>query len=842
MLEYTFQCPLTRGMHARPASELQSVAQQYQSRVMLDNLRSHRTANVRSVFSLVGTEIRPQDPCRLRVQGPDQDQAFEALRSFIQDEFPLCDIDAVLEADRHGPDVALPCSLAVAGPNYISGVRAVGGLAWAPLYVAQIRPLPLSLDVDRPDDPTAELGRFDRARGHLAAKIEGQIQSREKSVEGAILAAHLGMLHDEEFMGTVRRSIEKGDPSAKAILDAAAEYTRILQGCESPWLRERVLDLEDLCRHLLEGLYGPGVLPPQAIRLDRPSILAAEGLTPSAFLALDRENLKGLILGDTGTTSHTVILAHGRGLPTLSGIPVASLKARNGTVSVLDGGLGILVFDPPDPVRTYYRLEQTKYRLRDERYQASIRSKARTTDGVILEIAANIACSEEAGPAFQQGADAIGLFRTEMLFMDRKAPPDEQEQGSAYQAVLAAAGDRPVIFRTLDVGGDKPVPYLALGPEENPLLGNRGVRLYRTYETLLRTQLRALVRAAGQGRPWIMIPMVSTLDEVLWVKSVLDQVRAEIEGPQGAGSSKIPLGAMVETPAAALIVDQLCRELDFLSIGTNDLIQYLLAVDRTNGTVGPLYRGHHPSVIRAIRHVVNEAHRHGRWVGVCGEMAADPVNLPLWIGLGVDEISVTPVAVGPLKTEVQTCSSQQARALIDELAGCRTAADVTDRVAAWRVQKGRFDLVDARMISMGVKVTTKAHAIKVLADRLYVEGRTDDPVAVENALWERESTYSTGLGYGFAIPHCQTPALAADTIGVLKLAAPVDWDSLDGIPVSVVILLALRSGDDKAHLQVFADLSRCLMREEFRRFLQDTQDPQQIVGFLRQRLHSPGIV
>jgi fructose-specific phosphotransferase system IIA component len=456
---------------------------------------------------------------------------------------------------------------------------------------------------------------------------------------------------------------------------------------------------------------------------------------------------------------------------------------------------------------------------------------------VALEIAANIACSEEAGLAFQHGADAIGLFRTEMLYMDRQAPPDEQEQVAAYRDVLSAAHDRPVIFRTLDIGGDKDVPYLNLDREDNPLLGHRGIRLYRTHEVLFRTQLRALLQAAQQGRPWIMVPMVSALEEVLWVKSILDQVRAELAGAHGSGIANPPLGAMVETPAAALIVDQLCQELDFLSIGTNDLIQYLLAVDRTNGQVRPLYDGHHPSVIQAIRQIVDGAHRHGRWVGACGEMAADPVNLPLWLGLGVDEISVTPTAVGPLKAEVRGCSASHAKALVTGLTGCRTAAEVTDRLVAWRRHKDGFDLVDPRMIGVDVKVPDKTHAIKALVDRLYVEDRTDDPVAVENALWQREAAYSTGLGYGFAVPHCQTPALAADTIGVLKLATPVDWNALDGRPVSVVILLALRNGSDRAHLQVFADLSRCLVREEFRRTLLETHDPGQIVRYLREQLH-----
>ena len=836
MLEHTFSCPLPLGMHARPASLLQALAQRYQSQITLDNLRNNKVANVRSVFSLIGAEIRAGDPCLLRVHGPDQDQAFQALRFFIENELAQSDVD-VAEEIHDSQDVVLPYSLKIAGATYMTGTPAVKALAWAALHVAQTGPLPTRLDVDQVDDPLIEQGRFDRARQGLADTVRGQMRSGRRSVEGQILAAHLGILCDEEFLGHIRLSISHHVSAAQAILDAARHYGQKLRSSESALVRERVLDLEDVCRGLLKEAYGPKAIPSEAVALDRPTILAIDRLTPSAFLALDRENLKGLILGDTGTTSHTVILARGRGLATLTGVPIAALRARHGLEAILDGALGILVIEPDGQTRTYYHMEQARHACRLARLQESVVPKARSLDGVGLEIAANISCSEEAVLAFQHGADGIGVFRTEMLFMDRQGPPDEQEQVAVYRDVLTAAGDRPVIFRTLDIGGDKDVPYLHMDKEDNPLLGNRGVRLYRMYESLFRTQLRAVLQAAERGRPWIMVPMVSTMEEVLWVRYILDQVKAELAGSRGSSVPSMPLGAMVETPAAAMIVDQLCGQLDFFSIGTNDLIQYLLAVDRTNGGVRHLYGGHHPSVLRAIKHIVDEAHCHGKWVGVCGEMAADPLNLPLWLGMGVEEISVAPAAIAALKAEVQGCSAQQARALVDDLVGCRTAGDVKDRLLAWRHQQGRFDLVDPRMVVVDVDVPTKAYAIKTLVDRLYVEGRTDDPVCVENAIWQRESSYSTGLGYGFAIPHCQTRALTADTVAVMKLTRPVEWDSLDGKPVSVVILLVRREGGDKRHLQVLASLGRFLMQEEFRQVLLEANDPEQIVRFLRQKLN-----
>jgi fructose-specific PTS system IIA-like component len=837
MLEFDFPCPLIHGLHARPASLMQAAAQRHRSAITIENLRNQKVANVRSVFSLVGAEIQHQDPCRLQVRGPDEDQALRTLQSLLEQGLAAAEPAESMEAPA-GEEVVLPHSLKIAEPVYVAGTPAVKALAWARLHVAFAGPLPEHVEVGPALDPSAEQARFDRARDSLAEQLRRRIQASGRSVEGQILSAHLAMLSDEEFIGRIHRSLAERGSAGQAILEAGRHYGRLLRSSEIAVVRERVLDLDDMCRQLLRQAYGPKVLPLETVALEGPSILAVDSLTPSAFLALDRENLVGLILGDTGMTSHTIILAKGRGLGTLTGVDVAPLKTRHGQEVVLDASLGICVLQPQEPVKAYYRLEQARYAERRARVQAAAGSKVVTRDGRGIEIGANISCSEEAAQAFAQGADGIGLLRTEMLFLGRDAPPDEQEQAAAYQEVLAAARGRPVIFRTVDLGGDKDAPYLALGePEDNPLLGCRGIRLYKTHEYLFRTQVHALFEAAAlQGEsPWIMVPMVSSLEEVRWVKSVLNQIRAERTQARRPCPPILRLGAMVETPAAALIVDHLCPEFDFFSIGTNDLTQYLLAVDRTSGGSRGLYSGHHPAVLRALRHVVEEAHRRGKWVGVCGEMASDPVNLPLWLGLGVEEISVTAAEIGLLKTEAVGLSAEESRVLISGLMECPTPAEVGERLLGFR-QRTRHALVDSRMIRMAVKASTKAAAIKALVDLLYVEGRTEEPAALENALWQRESSYSTGLGYGFAVPHCQSPALHADTIAILKLAEPIAWESLDGRPVSVVILLAMRKAGNKDHLQVLARLARSLVQESFRQLLLEADSPQQIAQFLEQRL------
>jgi fructose-specific PTS system IIA-like component len=453
---------------------------------------------------------------------------------------------------------------------------------------------------------------------------------------------------------------------------------------------------------------------------------------------------------------------------------------------------------------------------------------------VRLEVGANASTAAEVAAAMGHGADGVGLLRTELLFLDRPTPPGEDEQFEAYSEVVHAAAGRPVIIRTFDIGGDKPAAYLRMPREENPFLGVRGLRLYEQHPDLLREQLRAIVRASALGPVKVMAPMVATPEEAAWFR---EQVRAaQADAPRKAAD--LPVGVMLEIPAAAMVVDQLCDEVDFFSLGTNDLCQYWMAVDRGNSAVAGLYSARQPSFLRFLRTTVERARARGKWIGVCGEMAGERLNLPLMIGLGVDEISIAPGDVLAIKSAVHRADASRCRELLAAAEACRTPAQVEDllRAGAWRAPASE-QLLEQGMIEVGSDAASKEEAIKAAVDVLFIAGRTERPRAVEDAVWAREQTYSTGLGFGIAVPHCKTDAVAAPSLAVLRLGAPVDWGSMDGLPVSTVLLLAIPASDTTgAHMKVFAKLARKLMHEGFRARLGGAPDAAAILACLRDEL------
>jgi fructose-specific PTS system IIA-like component len=455
-------------------------------------------------------------------------------------------------------------------------------------------------------------------------------------------------------------------------------------------------------------------------------------------------------------------------------------------------------------------------------------------------VAANVATAAELGPAFAQGADGIGLFRTEMLFMDRDAPPSEEEQLSVYAAAARAAQGRPVVIRTLDVGGDKPVPYLRLSREANPFLGYRGVRIYPAHRDVVASQLRAILRASTHGQVWLMVPMVSTVEEVRWVKALLATVRAELEAAGIAFDPAMPVGIMVEVPSAALILDQLAAEVGFFSIGTNDLAQYFFAADRDSTDVGCLPDVRSPAFLRLLGKIADEARRHGRWVGLCGEMARDTANLPLLIGLGLDEISTAAPEIPALKAAIAQSSAGDCRALLKRAMACHTPSEVEQVLASFRAQSRSRGLIEHELIVLDSDSATKEEAIEEIVDAFSATGRTERPRAVEEAVWAREAVYSTGLGHGFAIPHCKTDAVTASSIGVVRLAHPIEWGAVDGQPVRCVILLAIRESDpDDTHMKVFARLARRLVHEEFRGRLLAVPDAEAVMKCLTEEIGIP---
>ena len=525
------------------------------------------------------------------------------------------------------------------------------------------------------------------------------------------------------------------------------------------------------------------------------------------------------------------------GIPTLVGIEGLLRVLTTGESVIVDANRGLLVRRPPPSVRTFYENQANTIRKRETILARYAAGAAITTDQHTIEVAANVASFEEVTAAFSQGADGIGLFRTEMLFIGRDQAPDEEEQFSIYRAVARSAGKRPVIIRTIDIGGDKPVPHLNLPAETNPYLGFRGMRIYQEHRDLFRAQLRALLRASGFGRIQIMAPMVSTIEEVLWLKAQVAELKQELTELGIPFDRKVPLGIMIEVPSIAFILDQLCAELDFFSIGTNDLNQYFLAVDRDNAKVAGLSRVHHPSFLRFLRHIVDGVHEHGKWVGMCGEMAGDPANLPILIGLELDEISAASPQIPTLKQKIAELSAAECRLMFDRMTSAAQVKEVEMLLGEAQSQAVEQPLLSTDLVIVGSDSETKEEAIRELVDALYMAGRTQDSDRLEEVVWQRESAYSTGLGHGFAIPHCRSDAINANSVAVLKLGKPIEWAALDGKPVSMVILLAVRESDaNNSHMQVLAKLARRLMNESFRQELGTLELPSEIMAFLSREL------
>jgi len=394
-----------------------------------------------------------------------------------------------------------------------------------------------------------------------------------------------------------------------------------------------------------------------------------------------------------------------------------------------------------------------------------------------------------------------------------------------------------VILRTFDVGGDKPVPYLQLAQEKNPFLGLRGLRVYPAHADVFRSQLRAILRASAFGRVWMMVPMLNALDELRWVKARLAEARAELEAAGQKYDPALRTGVMIEVPSAAFAIRELAAEADFFSIGTNDLLQYFMAVDREDLRVAALASARHPAFLRLLKRIVDDARAAGRWVGMCGEMTRSPRNLALLVGLGLDEISTAAPEIPALKAAIAQLSAADCRALLANALDRTSLAEVEELVGAFREQGAAQNLLAPEFIVIDSDSSSKEEAIAELVGALYAAGRSEQPRVLEDAIWAREAVYSTGLGFGFAIPHCKSDAVSSSSIGVLRLAQPLEWGSNDGQPVRCVILLAMRESDaEGTHMKVFSKLARRLMHEEFRERMLAARDPGQVLSCLTEEL------
>lgn len=530
-------------------------------------------------------------------------------------------------------------------------------------------------------DTTEEIKRLRNAT--LQAKLELQeIQAMADrkfgEEEAAIFAAHLLLLKDPELTQAIESKISSGMNAEYALHDVSTMYITMFEGMENAYMQERAADIRDVSKRLLAHLLGVEI--PDYSRISSNVIIVAEDLTPSMTVQLNTEFVKGFVTNVGGKTSHSAILARTMGIPAVVGTKTATHNIKHGEKIIVDGASGQIVVEASPEMIEYYESRLNMHQKSTQALAGYRTLASVSADGHEVEIAGNIGSPEDVQNLIEAGADGIGLFRTEFLYMNRQGLPSEEEQFGAYKKVLERMQGKAVVVRTLDIGGDKNLPYLKLPAEANPFLGYRAIRLCLHQQQIFRIQLRALLRASAYGNLKIMFPMIATIDEFRAAKQILQEEKQQLISEGIVVSDTIEIGLMIEIPSAAILADVFAQEADFLSIGTNDLIQYTLAADRMNENVAYLYQPYHPAVLRLIRTVIDAGHNHGKWVGMCGEMAGDEIAIPILLALGLDEFSMNASSILQTRAQISKLSREKLAPHIEQIMLLRTAHEIEQYV------------------------------------------------------------------------------------------------------------------------------------------------------------------
>jgi len=645
---------LAHGLHARPAALVAREAGNFAAEIALEI--AGRRANAKSPVAVMALGVRFGDEIEFVAIGEDAAAALEALAARVAEgEEPVVAlIAAVVESTQ------LESSSPVSA---LSGVPAAPGLAIG-AAVRLIEPEVAVIELaGAPEAEQAALaGALAAVRGALAGRLASETAQRREIVE-----AHLAFIGDPELRDVAGGAIVSGKSAGAAWAFAIGGYVDQLRAAGDARMMERAADLTDLKRQVLLQLSGEAS---PMLHLPDNAIIIADDLLPSQLMELDPARVAGLAIAKGGPTSHVAILAASMNIPAVVALGSRVLSIEDGALLILDGDTGRLQVAPKPAEIVAAQTGLAERRGRRAKAQASAAEPCHTADGARIEVFANLGAVDEARAAVENGAEGCGLLRTEFLFMERDAAPDEGEQFAAYQAIADVLDGRPLVIRTLDIGADKPAPYLALPAEENPALGVRGVRVSLAFPELLRTQLRAILRVRPLTQVQIMLPMVAALAEIRTVRAVLDELAASM------GVSAPHFGVMVETPAAAVIADLIAAEADFLSIGTNDLAQYALAMDRTSPQLAAQVDAMHPAVLRLVQQAAAGGSRHGRTVSVCGGLASELAAAPILIGLGVTELSAAPARVPELKAAIRELTLAQCREIAELALVQASAADV----------------------------------------------------------------------------------------------------------------------------------------------------------------------
>ena len=555
------------------------------------------------------------------------------------------------------------------------GVNASDGYG---IGVAQVAVAPdLSFTPTKSEDPEAEKARYNEALAKFIEQTNMQIERMKQSVgeeAAAIMGAHIEFAEDEGIKDMVNGSIDSGMCAEQAVSEAYDMYFNMFSNMDDELFRERAADVADVKTGLLADLLGKQVVDLSS--LPENSIVVVEELTPSMTADIDKENVAGIVTETGGRTSHSAIIARALEIPAVLSVADATKNIKSGEMVIVDGTLGKVINNPEDDVLEAYRAKAKSYAEEKAALEAYRGKETVTGDGEKVLLVANIGNPDDANVAAEHDAEGVGLFRSEFLFMDAKELPTEDEQFAAYQKVALRMKDEPVIIRTLDVGGDKEIPYLNLKKEENPFMGFRAVRYCLNNPEQYKVQLTALLRASAFGDVKIMLPLVTTLDEVRQAKALVEECKKELDERGVAYNKDIEVGTMIETPAASLIADDLAEECDFFSIGTNDLIGYTMCADRGNDRVSYLYTVYQPAVLRSLKRIIESGREKGIMVGMCGEAAADPLLIPVLLSFGLNEFSVSAPSILRTRKIISEWTKEEADALTEKVMKLKTATEV----------------------------------------------------------------------------------------------------------------------------------------------------------------------
>jgi multiphosphoryl transfer protein len=660
--------PNPTGLHARPAAVLANLAKGFRSSIKLQ--LGDQQVNARSITAIMGLDVRSGASVRLLASGPDARAAIDKIAPVVaqglgDEGYTPAPAPATTTA---APESAPPPRRKSTDPNLLLGVACSPGLAVGQVFQVRRDMIEVTEEGAGVETERGKLSAaIETAKGQLAA-LRAQLHAKADPAKAAIFAAHEELIEDPDLLEIVDSAIAKGKSAEFGWKKAVTAHADRLAALRNPLLAQRANDLRDVGLRVLGILTGEETKAP-----DYPpnTILIAEDLTPSDTAALDRTRVMGFATTRGGATSHGAILARALGIPALAGVEPAALEVPNGTSVVLDGSKGTLRLNPPPEEITRIRDAQERAEKQRKEDLAHAHEPAVTLDGKRIEVVANIGGLKDATQVSALGGEGVGLLRSEFLFMERSTPPSEDEQFEAYKAIAQAIGkEHPLVIRTLDVGGDKPLAYLPIPKEDNPFLGERGVRVALDRPEILRIQLRAILRASAFGRVSVMFPMISSLEEIRDAKAIL------AEESQRLGIAPIPAGIMVEVPVTAVMAAQFANDADFFSIGTNDLTQYTLAMDRGHPKLAPYIDGLSPGVLHLINHTVRGGHAANRPVAVCGGIASDVHGVPILIGLGVDELSISLPAIPAIKGQIRKLRLDECRELAQKALAAESAAEV----------------------------------------------------------------------------------------------------------------------------------------------------------------------